>query len=152
MDNTDFSFMKSGFDNTPIDEENMKKNVASILIHFMENAIKSASIYTKHAKRKVITTEDIKRGMMLEAFLFKRRNDVTEKVEAIKKEVFDNPENEEEYEDITFAEEDEDVEFSQSEHDCAMCNCFNTIYDRWEKWEPENGMMSILKKHISQMN
>ena len=44
MENTDFSFMKSGFDNTPMDEDDMKKNVASILIHFMENGLKMENL------------------------------------------------------------------------------------------------------------
>ena len=88
MNNTDFTFMKSGFDNTPLDEDDMKKNIASILVHFTENALKSAAIYVKHCKRNVVTIEDIKRGMMLEAFLFGRRTDTGEKVEAIKREIF----------------------------------------------------------------
>ena len=55
MNNTDFTFMKSGFDNTPLDEDDMKKNIASILVHFTENALKSAAIYVKHCKRNVVT-------------------------------------------------------------------------------------------------
>ena len=153
MENTDFSFMKSGFDNTPLDEEDMKKNIVSILVHFTENAIKSAAIYVKHCKRNVVTTEDIKRGMMLEAFLFGRRENAGQKVEEIKREIFGIEEDDDEdFEDLEFAEEDEKVQFTESEHDCGMCKCFNTIYDRWEKWEPENEMMCILKKHINQMN
>ena len=153
MENTDFSFMKSGFDNTPLDEEDMKKNIVSILVHFTENAIKSAAIYVKHCKRNVVTTEDIKRGMMLEAFLFGRRENAGQKVEEIKREIFGIEEDDDEdFEDLEFAEEDEKVQFTESEHNCGMCKCFNTIYDRWEKWKPENEMMCILKKHINQMN
>jgi len=151
MENTDYTFMKSGFDNTPIDEEEMKKNIAAILVAFMEHAIKSAAIYVKHCKRKVITIEDIKRGMMLEAFLFGSRENTGQKVEEIKKEIFGEEDSDEE-EDMEFLEEDETAEFSESKHDCGICKCFNTIYVRWEAWEPDEGMMSILKTHISQMN
>jgi len=152
MENTDFTFMKSGFDNTPLDEDDMKKNIASILVHFMENALKSAAIYVKHCKRNVVTIEDIKRGMMLEAFLFGRRTDTGQKVEAIKQEIFGEEVDSDDEEEVEFADEDEEAEFTESKCECGMCKCFNTIYDRWEGWEPENGMMSILKTHISQMN
>jgi hypothetical protein len=152
MEKTDFSFMKSGFDNTPLDEDDMKKNIVSILIHFTENAIKSAAIYVKHCNRNVLTTEDIKRGMMLEAFLFGRRENAGQKVEEIKREIFGiEEEDDEDFEDLEFAEEDEKVQFTESEHDCGMCKCFNSIYDRWGKWKPENEMLCIIKKHINQM-
>ena len=149
MENSDFSFMKSGFDNSPLDEEDMKKNIASILVHFTENALKSAAIYVKHCKRNVVTIEDIKRGMMLEAFLFGRRTNTGEKVEAIKREIFGEEVNSDDEEEVEFAEKDEEAEFTESKCECGMCQCFNTIYERWEGWEPENGMMSILKTHIS---
>ena len=152
MDNTDFTFMKSGFDNTPLDEDDMKKNIASILVHFTENALKSSAIYVKHCKRNVVTIEDIERGKMLEAFLFGRRSNTGEKVEAIKREIFGEEVDSDHEEEIEFADEDEEVEFTESKFDCGICKCFNTIYDRWNDWVPENGMMSILKTHISQMN
>ena len=90
---------------------------------------------------------------MLEAFLFGRRENAGQKIEEIKREIFGIEEDDDEdFEDLEFAEEDEKVQFTESSHDCGMCKCFNTIYERWEKWEPENEMMCILKKHISQMN
>ena len=110
MNNTDFTFMKSGFDNSPLDEDDMKKNIASILVHFMENALKSAAIYVKHCKRNVVTIEDIKRGMMLEAFLFGRRTDTGEKVEAIKREIFGEEVNSDDEEEVEFAEDIDDDE------------------------------------------
>ena len=50
--------------------------------------------------------------------------------EEIKREIFGIEEEDDEgFEDLTFAEEDEQVQFTKSEHDCGMCKCFNTIYD-----------------------
>ena len=151
MDTSDFAFMKSGFDNTPFNEDEEKKNIISIITHFMEHAIKSAAIYVAHAKRKAITPEDIKRAMMLEAFLFSKRGDVSEKVKAIKKELFEDNDWDEDV-DWDINPEDETVIFTESKDDCAMCKCFNTIYERWDKWTPETKMMEILKKSISEMN
>ena len=151
MDTSDFSFMKSGFDNTPFNEDEVKKNAISIITHFMEHAIKSASIYVKHAGRKVITPEDIKRALMLETFLFSKRGDVSEKVKKIKKELFEDNDWDE---DVSWDTDPEDdvVVFTESKDDCAMCKCFNTIYERWNNWVPENKMMEILKKAIDEIS
>ena len=50
---TDYSFMKSGFDN--LVHEDSTENIASIVLVFMENAVITADKYVKHAKRKTIT-------------------------------------------------------------------------------------------------
>ena len=79
----DYSFMKSGFDN--LVHEDPTENIASIVLVFMENAVKSAAIYVKHAKRNAITPEDIKRGLMLETFFIKQRPNMLEQCEEMKK-------------------------------------------------------------------
>ena len=39
--------------------------------------------------------------------------------------------------------------FKESTCQCAMCNCFNTIYTRWEGFTPELPMEKILLKSIN---
>ena len=56
---SDYSFMKSGFDNSP--PENIVENVSAIISYFAENALKTAATYIKHAKRNGITKTDIKK-------------------------------------------------------------------------------------------
>ena len=61
--------LKSGFDNTNIDSndnENTQIQIASLLTVFMENALKTAEIYTLHSKRKIITSKDISRALKRE--------------------------------------------------------------------------------------
>ena len=74
----DFSFMKSGFNNVEANNEkvDMEKNVVGTIVHFTENALKTAGYYTKHSGRKMITKEDIKRCFMLEVFLFYNRENL----------------------------------------------------------------------------
>ena len=150
---TDYSFMKSGFDNLESKDETLE-NIGSIVMVFMENAIKSADIYVKHAKRTQITPEDIKRGLMLEVFLMKQRPNMVEQCEEMKQkiqEIIEEEEDEEEEVIIDGEEEKEDEEFTESTCQCAMCNCFNTIYTRWENFTPELPMEIVLAKHISSM-
>ena len=145
----DYSFMKSGFDN--LVHEDPTENIASIVLVFMENAVKSAAIYVKHAKRNAITPEDIKRGLMLETFFIKQRPNMLEQCEEMKKiirriqEEDDSDEEEENF--IT----DEEEEFKESECQCPMCNCMNTIYTRWEGFTPESSIERAMFTHINRL-
>ena len=47
-------------------------------------------------------------------------------------------------------DEDED-NFTESTCECAICNCINNIYERWENWEPETPIQVILKNRISEI-
>ena len=145
--------MKSGFDNLESKDETLE-NIGSLVMVFMENAMKSADIYVKHAKRKQITPEDIKRALMLEVFFMKQRPNMLEQCEEMKKIIQEIIKDEEENgEEMIIGEEEEEdeEEFTESKCQCAMCNCFNTIYTRWENFTPEQPMEIILAKHISNM-
>ena len=144
----DYSFMKSGFDN--LVHEDPTENIASIVLVFMENAVKSASIYVKHAKRNSITPEDIKRGLMLETFFIKQRPNMLEQCEEMKKTINkileeEDYESDEEEDYIT----DDDEPFRESECKCAMCNCMNTIYTRWEGFIPQTSIEKAMFNHIN---
>ena len=118
--------IKTGF-NTLVPED-PTENIASIVLVFMENAIKSADIYVKHAKRNSITAEDIKRGLMLETFFIKQRPNMLEQCEEMKKvirRIQEEDDSDEEEEDFIT---DEEEEFKESECQCPMCNCMNTIF------------------------
>lgn len=147
----DYSFMKSGFDNLETQDETLE-NTGSIVMVFMENAIKNADIYVKHAKRREITPEDIKRGLMLEVFLMKNRPNMLEQCETMKQKLKDIIRDEEENGEQVFIDGQEPIEneeFTESTCNCAMCQCFNTIYSRWEGFTPELPMEKILVKSIN---
>ena len=87
---SDFSFMKSGFNMLESNDENMEQNVTVLVATFMTEGVKHAAHYIKHHKtRDVITPEDIKRGMMLEVFLFNNRPDLLERTDEIKALIYD---------------------------------------------------------------
>ena len=153
---SDYAFMKTGF-NTVIEKENPNEiieNAAAIAIVYMENAIKSAAIYSKHAKRKEITVEDIRRGLMLEMFFIKKRPDTLKKCEDTKQKIKNILEEEEKsFDDTDYDEDEEDTEqFTESKCKCAMCLCLNTIYERWNKWKPETSLEQIIHKAIEEIS
>ena len=154
---SDYAFMKSGFNTVAEKEEpnEIIENATAIAIVYMENAIKSAAIYTKHAKRKEITVEDIRRGLMLEMFFIKKRPDTLEKCENIKQKIKTILEEEEKsFDDNDYGDEDEcdNEEFIESKCKCAMCHCLNNIYERWAKWTPETPIETIIHKAIQEIN
>ena len=144
--------IKTGF-NTLVPED-PTENIASIVLVFMENAIKSADIYVKHAKRNSITAEDIKRGLMLETFFIKQRPNMLEQCEEMKK-IIKRIQEEDDSEDVIIFGDDDDFitdeeeEFKESECECPMCNCMNTIYTRWEGFTPETSIERAMYKHIN---
>ena len=88
MDTTNFAFLKSGHDLLEKKDETLE-NVGSIAMVFMENAIRNAEIYIKHGNRTSVTTEDIKRGFMLEVFFMKSRPNMKEQCIEMKKKILE---------------------------------------------------------------
>ena len=130
--------------------EDPTENIASIVLVFMENAIKSADIYVKHAKRNSITAEDIKRGLMLETFFIKQRPNMLEQCEEMKKIIKQIQEEDDSEDDDDFIT-DEEEGFKESECECPMCNCMNTIYTRWEGFTPESSIERAMFTHINRL-
>ena len=138
--------IKTGF-NTLVPED-PTENIASIVLVFMENAIKSADIYVKHAKRNSITAEDIKRGLMLETFFIKQRPNMLEQCEKMKETLKKIQDEEDDSDDEIEIYGNEDEEFKESECSCPMCGCMNTIYTRWSGFTPETAIERAMAKHI----
>jgi len=162
MEHNDFSFMKSGFNplQAAEEKEEMQQNVVGTIVHFTENALKTAGYYTKHSGREIITSEDIKRCFMLEMFLFFKRDNLQENIENVIQELYEDSSedySEEEGEEKTdeeneiIFEEDIQASFKLSECKCLMCNTLNNIYEKWNGWTPETPMQEILQRHINNM-
>lgn len=145
---TDYSFMKSGFNNLIEPEKpdpEMIKNVTALVATFTENALIDASRYVSHCNRKCITTMDIKLCLMAETFKFMNRDNT---VSLLKwKEIVNN---EDEYEDESdYSSEDElEEEFSKSECNCDNCVYINKVENIWNNWTPTTDLEKILKNVI----
>ena len=150
----DYSFMKTGANNVKgkdDDPEETEKNTLAIIVSYAEGAMRTAAKYISHSGRRGITPEDLKRGMMLEMFFFRNRDDALERAMKIKEELFDEEEEEEEEEEEDYEEDCVD-EFKENNCKCQLCKCMNSVYSRWEKWEPTTSFELIFKEHIENMN
>ena len=156
----DYSFMKSGFNmvaSSDYDEAEMQQNIVVLVSTFMTEGVKHASYYLDHhPTRNVITPEDIKRGMMLEVFLFQNRPDLLQRTDEIKALIY-NSDDADDADDADSDDDDEDVdvdvdvEFSENGCECAICKCMNNIYTRWANWTPKTPFETIIKKHIDEI-
>ena len=148
---SDYTFMKSGFDLMQPDDEEFKKNAATVIVTYAEHALRTAALYVSHHKtRNGVTPEDIKRAMMMEMFLFNNRPNLLEKAQEIREVLFGNHEDSDSDEEELVNMEEED-EFSENDCTCPICRVMNNIYTRWEDWTPNTLFEKTIKKHIDKI-
>ena len=124
--------LKTGFDNLDSDESNneIKLQMSALITVFMENALKTAEIYTKGANRKVITSQDISLSLKRELFTFLDNDDIEARAAEILNEFKMELENENNEKDEEENEEDE-------EEDEEEVDSFNS-YDDYDEDSCEN--------------
>ena len=175
--------LKTGFDNLENNDSNqeVQLQMVALLTVFMENAMKTAEIYTKEANRKVITSQDISLSLKRELFTFLDNDDIEERSLEILNEfkselenhnqTYDEGEYEEdqEYEDEEDEEdeenEDEDEqerkknneeydeeEFTICNSDCKICQEVNMYAEKWKTWQPTNNIEKILWSGINKID
>ena len=131
-------------------DEDFIKNTTTTIAIFGENALKTSAEYISHGKRKIITREDIKRALILEMFVFNKRNIDIKHFKTLKKELFDKDEGGENEEKTPNYIVDNAAEtFSLNKCKCKLCDCINNIYDEWDDWEPSTPFEKIFQKHIN---
>tara|TARA_Y100000389_G_scaffold182753_1_gene199631 strand:+ start:238 stop:696 length:459 start_codon:yes stop_codon:yes gene_type:complete len=144
------SKIKTGFDNdlNNLEKEELKINVTSSILSFMEYAIKTAEIYVSHSNRKVINNKDIKKAMMLEVFLYFDRINLNDTVQKWRNTLLYELDNDENYISEEDNEEDEEEETNIKICECEVCKHINSIEEKWIMYEPSDELGKIFKKHI----
>lgn len=162
--------LKTGFDNSlhnSSKSEEYELQMMALMTVFIENAIKTAEIYTKHSNRKTITSIDILLGLKKELFTFLDNDDIEERALAIfnefKNEEFAAPtsDNEEDpfgnychlynsecKEKKNKLEDEGEEEFKKSECECEVCKKTNEYSELWKTWKPTNKIEEILYSSI----
>lgn len=145
----------SGKDNgelNVLEREELEINITSSIMTFMSYSIKSSSIYVEHSGRTIITTDDIKRAMMVEVFMYFERPDLNIRINEWRNVILNEIKNE------TSESEDEEnenyiniVEESKKVCSCEICDLMNNIKDKWQHYNPTDELGKIFKKHIDEM-
>ena len=121
--------MKTGFNNLVEDNNDQKYNIIATICHFTENALKTATNYVEHGKRNAVTKEDIKRGLIMEVFLFGKRGNEMEEIVKIKKDIEEHKNDEDADISDLIIDDNEIMPFANSNCSCALCVNMNNIYD-----------------------
>ena len=143
-------------------DQDTAENVIAIVLSFMENAVKDASIYVEHAGRKVVSKKDIKMALKAETFEYIHREDIEGSLLYYKETIHNDFENQCEDDDDGDNEDNEGQKFLKSkivndsemeEYSVSMCRCdvckrLNDAIIIWNTWVPKTDMENILKKVI----
>lgn len=153
-------------------DEEQKINITALLTIFMENALESASIYTKKAGRKTVTSKDISMALKRQLFTFLDTENLEEKAKQIaleyKNEInehqnleddftSDDEEYDEESDQLSksVSDEDEDEkeeEFTYSYVDCKICKETNEYSEKWKTFKPSSKIEQILYDGIQKID
>lgn len=148
--------IKSGIngDLNNLEKEELNINVTSCILSFMEYAMKTAEMYVIHSNRKIITSKDIKKAMMLEVFLYFDRINLNYTVEKWRNTILNELENNESY----TSESEEEYEEENTEEminvkicDCDVCKHMNEIEEKWKIYEPSDELGKIFKNNIDRI-
>ena len=179
---TDWSFMKTGNDPTQHlsqPDTSLVKAYASIFLTFSQHGLAHAGNYTVGKGRRVVTVDDIKRGMKYEVFKFMDRDDNLDNIEKWKNII--ESEQDDDSDSLSFESELSDVDDNMDgdnddndnndnmdgDNDDICCDndiCdddvvidkvfieeMDNIDSKWEEWVPQNHFESALRERINQM-
>jgi len=143
-----FSWMKAGSAESQYKLSDVEhEEIKSLIVLFSENALKSASIYVRHARRTIIQTQDLKNCLKLEAMIFSKKSNILQEAKQLAKEMF-NDQDENSYEDIFGTQKEE---YKKSECLCVLCKVINDINSFWLKWEPGTPLEMSLHQNIERI-
>ena len=167
---SDYSFLKSGIGNSFSDADTntdplLVKAYTSVFLAFTEFGLKHAGDYVVGKGRKLVTVDDIKRGMKYEVFQFMERHDSLETIEKWKnildEEINDElesdyDEDDDEYDD---KEEVEQLELIGNQVDTTETEAIDKVFmsemdnidEQWSKWVPQNIIEESLMRRINEM-
>lgn len=141
-----------------LEQAELEVNVTSSIMAFMSYAISSSSIFVEHSGRTIITSDDIKRAMMVEVFMYFDRPDLKLRINEWRNIILNNADcetsdNEEESESEEADMDDNKTEKEKNKKMCScnVCDLMNDIKDKWKYYNPTDEMGKIFKKHIDAM-
>jgi len=155
--------MKSGFNNVTLDENNedvieSKLQLTSLITVFMENAMKTAEIYTKHSNRKTITSKDITISLKREMFTFLNNDDIEERAlqiyQEFKEEIEQSNSEDETSEEYTSEDEsiDEDIDPDPLGNFCHIYDKKNNLDNKDNKEDDIEDDSEDFKKSTCECN
>lgn len=148
---TGHNLVETGSDH---EEEEFILTIMSTMGILMEQAMKSAELYTKHANRECILGKDIIIALQFQAHVFFNLPGVKEECielkEEMRNELLEESESEEEIEsdDEEEIESEDEEEWTESLCECGRCKAMNKFHNEWDQWKPTEQFQCSIKNAI----
>jgi len=143
-------------------------NVTALISVFMQKALESASYYTIHSGRKIVSPIDISMALKREMFIFMEREDVENKTNELLDEIeleeeiknnlnnedlekfeeLEEKENEKIYEGKIIDDDEMNEEWIKSECECDICVEINSYSEKFNNFEPTNQFEKLVYNSI----
>tara|TARA_B100000902_G_C26399650_1_gene477159 strand:- start:54 stop:485 length:432 start_codon:yes stop_codon:yes gene_type:complete len=134
----------------------------------MQKALESASYYTIHSGRKIVSPIDISMALKREMFIFMEREDIENKTNELLDEIeleeeiknnlnnedlekfeeLEEKENEEIYEEKIIDDEEMNEEWIKSECECDICVEINSYSEKFNNFEASNQFEKLVYNSI----
>jgi hypothetical protein len=149
---SNYAFMKSGLvgdDAGPSPQET--KRLLAIVVSMVSESQKTAMLYCEHQKRKIVTVDDIDRGLKYQARNFLFAPETEQNVQKMEEMLFDENNQDEDEEDVNITDDDEwdDVE-EETKCSCEICEKIRQCHDSWDEWNPEDVVGQFIKRTLEQ--
>ena len=143
-------------------------NITALISVFMQKALESASYYTIHSGRKIVSPIDISMALKREMFIFMEREDIENKTNELLDEIeleeeiknnlnnedlekfeeLEEKENEEIYEEKIIDDEEMNEEWIKSECECDICVEINSYSEKFNNFEASNQFEKLVYNSI----
>ena len=151
---TGYNLVETSTDNE--EEKEFLLTVMSTMGILMEQAMKSAELYTKHANRECILGKDIIIALQFQAHVFFNlpgvKEDCLELKEELRNELLEESDDEYDEEDESEEEGEEESEdeeeWTESVCECGRCKAMNKFHNEWNQWNPTDTFQCSIKNAI----
>jgi hypothetical protein len=144
--------MKSGSGDDINFSDKQLAEIQSLVLLFMENALKTSAMYVSHAKRTIVQIQDIKICMKIEAMLFCKKSNTIQKAYKLIQELFNDDEEEEDNNPSNDIFTDDEEEYTVSSCPCILCSTVRDLDKHWNNWKPETPLEIALKNNIDKFD
>jgi histone H3/H4 len=149
---SDYSFMKTGYDNTSKDAiSETQFDLISLYLKMIQKAMTLAATYCDHAGRQVVTSKDLVKAMRYQARYF--LDETTEHtLQEAREDLMDilMDDGDDDTEEYTVEEEEDEEDLRQCS--CTPCTLLNRVDSEWDSWHPNDEILHYLKAQVDRMD
>ena len=133
------------------EKEHITTTIVSVMMVALEDAMRVAGGYCRHAERNTVLVEDIRMALKVVGMSgFWETPNLKDRAARYFDELAAEVDDDEEEEEMQLEYDDDDVAFTASTCTCKLCVAMNAADVQWQAWVPSDSMGVALKKSLEQ--